>query len=215
MEKQVNLRKLSKNLNFSELLVKRNFVEFEYANDEGKIVEKLRVRKLNTAEELELTDKRNELKIKLLRDPNHLTREALIELYKSKNINIEDLDKQWEDLQKEKEQYQCSLTELNNTPREKSEEIQRLEKKIDELERKQFAISSEKVDLLSCSIEDEIGRFWNMYCAYLETEVLKEKKWVKKWNSYEEMLKDDPELVGLCLLKTMEFNSGFNLPIEI
>jgi len=212
--KKINLKKLTKEANFSDAMIKRNFIEFQYLDDNDVVIEKLRIRQLNVEEEIEVTDKRNELKIQLFKNPNYVTRDQLVKLYKDKGINIDDLDKQWEELQKEQEQYQNTLTELNNTSKEKPEEINRLEGKIEELEEKKYFIASKKVDLLSCSIDDNLTRFWNLYNTYLRTEVHKKEKWVKKWKSHEEMLKDNPDLVGLCLLKFMELMSGFTLPME-
>ena len=141
-------------------------------------------------------EKKNELYIRLLKDDNYLTGEQLIEVYKKKNINIEDLNKQFEKLSEKLKTTQINLAKV---PSSNKVDIENLVEEITKIKKELMEISQKKVNLLQYSIEAKIEYFYYMYLAYLVTERLENKKWVKNWKSYEDFEKDKPELVGTAI----------------
>ena len=111
MEKNEKLKqaeRILKNINLNEGLVKDNKIPFEYNKN------KYRVRMPNTGEEIEANTKATELRLKLLGDDKYMTEKQLIEMYKRKEINIEDLDKKFREKQEEIEINMLKLSKISD-----------------------------------------------------------------------------------------------------
>lgn len=151
-----------------------------------------RVRMPNTKEENEATDAKNKFKFKLLKDDNYLTREQLIELYKKKGIDIEELDKEMFELNLKVKDL---MYKLATTPEGDTEAIENQKRKIEELKDRMYQISIKKSQLLEGSIEDRVEQFYTQYLTALCTEVEEgENNWKKVWKTYEDFENDNSDL---------------------
>lgn len=207
-EKVKALENLAKNMALSEAIVMNNNIEFRYKED------KYRTRLPKTGESLEAEEKRNELYLKLLNDDTSQTMTQLTETYKKKGINLGELDKEFEDVQKRLEPIQLKLAKTSS---ENKEAVESLKEEIKLLQDIQIGISRRKMSYLQYSIEAKTEHFWYLYLTYLCTEGWnkKNKKWLRLWNTYEEFEKSDEVLSGTALLHMTDLLIKMRIPRKI
>lgn len=169
-----------------ENIVKDNKIEFK-SGDKA-----FRVRKPNLEEQQEIDDVRRKKYLELVRDDSFLFKKQWIETYKKKGI---DIDKIETDMKLKEDETRKLLLRLAKTTDKKG--IGELKDQILKLRDEQYALSIEKTDLLSYSIEDQTYIHAKSYTAYLILDVKKEDKWIKHFKDFEEFQKsEDQDLIG-------------------
>jgi len=169
-----------------ENIVKDNKIEFKSGD------KSYRVRKPTLEEQQEIDDVRRKKYLELVRDDSYLFKKQWIETYKKKGI---DIGKMETDMKRIEDETRRSLLRLAKTTDKKG--IGELKDQILKSRDEQYALSIEKTDLLSYSIEDQTHIHAKSYTAYLILEVKKEDKWVKHFKDFEEFQKsEDQDLVG-------------------
>lgn len=205
-EKIEQARRVLKNINLNERLIRDNKIEFNYQD------KKYRVKMPTTGEEIEANTKSDELRLKLLNDDKYMTRNQLIEVYKKKGINIKELDDKFAKLQDEIKLTRLKLAKL---PDGSEKVIKSLSNKIVELKDKQFLITQEKVNLLQYSIESKVEHQWYVYLTCLLTEKLEGKKWVKCWKSFKDFENSETQLTGTAIVWTTNLLAGLKIANSI
>lgn len=209
MEKNEKLKqaeRILKNINLNEGLVKDNKIPFEYNKN------KYRVRMPNTGEEIEANTKATELRLKLLGDDKYMTEKQLIEMYKRKEINIEDLDKKFREKQ---EEIEINMLKLSKISDENTDALKSLGSIIDKLKDELMVITSEKIKYLQYSIESKVEHFWYVYLTVLITEKLENEKWIKCWKNYEDFEKTETGLTGRAVIRATQLLAGLKVSNSI
>lgn len=199
-------KRLLKNIDLNERLVRDNKIEFKYQD------EKYRVRMPTTGEEIEANTKVDELRLKLLTDDKYMTRNQLIEVYKKKNIDIKKLDDEFIKLQDEVNLTRLKLAKL---PDGSEKIIKSLNDKIIELQDKQMLVTQKKINLLQYSIESKVEHQWYIYLTYLITEKLTGKKWIKYWKTFKDFEDSNPQLTGLAVVWATNLLAGLKVSNSI
>lgn len=190
MENQEHVERILKELqdqvdyNLVENSIKDNELEFEYNK------EKYRVRKPTYKEKQETYQKRMGKHLELLKDEKYILEEDLRKIYKKRNIDIDEIDKQLKLLESKRNNYEFKLGEL--IKKQAQEKDLKLYK--DEIEsiNKQFReLSIKKTNYLQYSIESQVLIFTYSYLTSLITEKKidesgKPVEWVRAFNSFEE-----------------------------
>jgi len=179
-QKLIELNKLEE----LEHLLKNNTIEFE---EEGITY---RVRKPTYAERQENSKERSKRYLQLLKDDNYILRDQLIQIYKKRDINIEDMEKQIGALQSEIKQFQLKLAVAKD-----QKDIDILKEEINKLMEIQMGIIVKKSDLLSMCIESNLIDYSNQYIVYMTFEKKDEDKWVRVFNSFEEFLNNESSII--------------------
>ena len=126
------------------------------------------------------------------RDDSYLFKKQWVETYKKKGIDISKMET---DMKRIEDETRRLLLRLAKTTDKKG--IGELKDQILKSRDEQYALSIEKTDLLSYSIEDQTYIHAKSYTAYLILEVKKEDKWIKHFRSFEEFQKsEDQDLIG-------------------
>ena len=165
-----------------ENVIKDNKVEFIIKDV------KYRVRKPTYAEQLKAEKERRKKYSELVDDDSYFFRKQWIEKYKKKGIDVDKMDSNIKNLQKEIELLLLKLAK-SVTPND----IELLDKEIKKLRNKQFELSIEKTDLLAYSIEDQILVHINSYVTWLVLEKLIGDTWILVYDKYEDFLKSEED----------------------
>lgn len=175
-EKLVELMQLQE----LEGLVQNNIFEFQ---DEGKTY---RVRKPNVQEKDEINKIRMTKYLEMLKDPIYIFEKQLREIYKTKNIDLDKIDKDLLTYQKTQDNLLDRLAETT-IPKD----VDTLKDQIIEIRNDQQLLMKEKNELLQYCIEKQLEDYTNQYMTYLLLEVKVEETWKKAYNNFEEFLKTD------------------------
>jgi len=200
-EKEIKELTESVDLNYVESLLQNNEFEFEYKNT------KYKVRKPTYKEKQEAYEKKiskyNELLEKTDEKGNFIykTESELIELYKKRGIDIEELNKKFVALEQQRKKYQEKLGKAIKD-KKPDNELEVYKREIENIEEQQKEITAKKTLLLDGSIESQANIFFYNYLSYLITEKMKNNKWIKAFNAYEDFLNSDEELVNQCVFYT-------------
>jgi len=169
-----------------ENIVKDNKIEFKSGD------KMFRVRKPNLEEQQEIDDIRRKKYLELVRDDSYLFRKQWVDTYKKKGVDIIKMETDIKRIEAETKQL---LLRLAKTTDKKI--IEDLKNQILKLRDEMYAISMEKTDLLSYSIEDQITVYAKSYAAYLALERKDNDKWVKHFRDNEALQKsEDTDLVS-------------------
>jgi len=169
-----------------EDIVKDNKVEFKSGD------KTFRVRKPNLEEQQEIDNVRRKKYLELVRDDSYLFKKQWIETYKKKGIDINKIDT---DIKRIDDELRRTLLRLAKTTDKKG--IGELKNQILKLRDEQYALSIEKTDLLSYSIEDQTFIHAKSYTAYLILERKEKDKWVRHFKDFEEFQRtEDSDLVS-------------------
>ena len=168
-----------------EDLVKDNKIEWK-VND---II--YRVRKPNAIEQDEISTIRRKKYLEFIKDPTYLFKKQWIIEYKTKGIDINEMENKVRLLDAD---IKDSLLRLAKSQEPKDISILKDEilKKRDE----QFSISIEITDLLTHSIENQLMVTVNSYMTYLVLEKKDGENWTKVYKDYSEFMKDDNECIA-------------------
>ncbi len=170
-------------------LIKNNVAEFEITSI------KYRTSKPNFKQKLELNSIRSKKYAEMLRNPENLMEKDLIAVYKTRGIDIEEMNSKFEALEASKKNLADRLGR-GITENKSEEELQALRLEIEKIMSAQEEIILTKIVLLDSSIESQISVFGFIYLAYLVTEKLVNDMWVKAWDTYEEFIQQDEEVVN-------------------
>jgi len=186
MEKETELSKI-------EELIKDNKISFEH-NDK-----KYRTRLLNLAEKEELDMLRRKKFGQLIKDKDIFFEKDLIIQYKEKGIDIEkEIDAKIKIITAEEFDLQIKLGEVIS--KNESETIlKNYKEKIEQLRLQRNILSTQKILLLTYSLECALESFVYQIITYLSSEVQTENGWVKVFKSLEDFQKCEDEKL-ICKL---------------
>jgi hypothetical protein len=174
-------------------LVKDNVITFEHAGI------KYRVTKPTFDQKLEANKRKAAEHIRMLKDSNYLLEKDWIELYKSRGIDVKELDRKFDVLAKKKTEYQLKLGEAIET-KAPEEDCEVYRKEISAIISEQLDITGEKSKLLDSSIESQLNVFIYTYLAYLLIQTpVPDGSWVRAFKSYEDFLVQEETLVNTCI----------------
>jgi len=165
-----------------EEMLKNNIIEWSI---EGNTY---RVRKPTYTERQEVREIKLKRNTELLRDDRYLYEKQLIELYEKKGISIAKMIEQQLKLEEKVNEVELKLAELGNIKESESQKVIDLKMEIFNMKMEQRAISLEKMDLLSYSIENELLSLINSYICYLCLEKKIENNWIRAFNTYESFM---------------------------
>jgi hypothetical protein len=165
-----------------EEMLKNNIIEWSV---EGNTY---RVRKPTYTERQEVREIKLKRNTELLRDDRYLYEKQLIELYEKKGISIAKMIEQQLKLEEKVNEVELKLAELGNIKESESQKVIDLKMEIFNMKMEQRAISLEKMDLLSYSIENELLSLINSYICYLCLEKKIENNWIRAFNTYESFM---------------------------
>ena len=169
-----------------ENIIKDNKIEFKSGD------RTFRVRKPTLEEQQEIDNVRRKKYLELVRDDSYLFKKQWIETYKKKGIDINKIDT---DIKRIDDELRRTLLRLAKTTDKKG--IGELKNQILKLRDEQYALSIEKTDLLSYSIEDQTFIHAKSYTAYLILERKEKDKWVRHFKDFEEFQRtEDSDLVS-------------------
>lgn len=171
-------------VDFLEQLLKDNSSEFIWKEKHYRVRQQT------------IYDKEDEHKQKMikylvmLRDPNYVFKKELLELYKTKNIDIDLMEKQIKQIVLKVHELYKRLN-LVTTPKD----IQFLEKEITTLEKQQQELFIEKEQLLEFCIETQLDDFVKMYRIFQVLEVKTDETWQKVYKSFDEFKNDTDDIL--------------------
>jgi len=187
--------KVQKIIDFDRIeeLLMNNKVEFDY--DEVKY----KVDRPSFKQKQEVNDKRMEKYTLLLQNEKFLLEEDLIKLYKKRGIDIEAMNKNYDEMEKQKSNL---LFELGKAIKDKKPEsvLQPYRDEISKLNTQQEEIAMRKAVLLDSSIESQINIYTYSYLAYLITEKSVNNKWVRAWDNYDSFLNSEETLITTAVM---------------
>jgi hypothetical protein len=178
--------------------VKKNKIEFEY---EGK---KYRVRKPIPKERQEVSKLRMEKHVSLLKEKDengdfkYMSERDLINLYKERGVNIDDMDKKLKHYRKKEQDLMFKLGKAIKEKKGKNE-LDVYKKEIVQYRELMQELGVKKTQLLELSIEQQIMIFVYSYFTSKITEKLEKEKWVNVWESYDDFLNDTEELTNKAI----------------
>ena len=180
-------------LSMVEELIKDNKISFEH-NDK-----KYRTRLLNLAEKEELDMLRRKKFGQLIKDKDIFFEKDLIIQYKEKGIDIEkEIDAKIKIITAEEFDLQIKLGEVIS--KNESETIlKNYKEKIEQLRLQRNILSTQKILLLTYSLECALESFVYQIITYLSSEVQTENGWVKVFKSLEDFQKCEDEKL-ICKL---------------
>lgn len=178
---------------------------------------KFRITSLSFAKKEEMTDYINNVKTKLISDPNVRTEKELIKAWKEKGIDIEDITKKFQALERKYWNKMTDLGKLVNTNGRK-DLVEELEKEIETIRNKQKELNLKKTDLLVTSYEMQYLSKMYRYASYLalESKVVekdKEPYWVKSYGTFDDFvnnIKEDVANEALTLIALVDSHDRFN-----
>jgi len=177
-----------KDLDEVERMIKDNKIEFEL---DGKIY---RVRKPSFKEKNQLERLRSLKKQELVLDDAYKFRRQWIDLYKTKGIDIEKLDKEITELSLKIEDLKLQIGGTDSIEAKK-----RFSKEVEQLRTKTNSLIIEKSDYLEYSIEDVLTDFSNVSLIALVLEKKEENKWTEVFKDYDELMNsNNDKLIALA-----------------
>lgn len=194
--KEVEAKKVLDNLNekyelekLSEL-IKDNKIQFKHEDKE------YRVRLMSSLDKEELDDFRRKKFSQLLKDPDVLFEKKLIECYKEKGININEIDEEITKYTSEKINKELKLGEALSKNsgdailKTYKEEITNLNAKIN-------ILIIQKSDLLAYSFENQLLNYVAKCISYLSFDIFENNDWKRTFSTLEEFSKyKDEVLIG-------------------
>lgn len=157
--------------------IKDNMIKFTHKN----IV--YRVRQTNFKEEDELRKVRNRKFIELLQEEGMELRENLAKIYKTKGVDIDDIDRKIKLVNKSIETTRKQLAPITN-----EKVAENLVKEIENLINNLSDLVERKSELLEFCVENELINYMNNYLVYLVLEKEKEETFVRAFESNEKFM---------------------------
>jgi hypothetical protein len=182
-------------VNLVEKLLGNNEIEFEYKKEKYKVRKptykerqdsyQRKIVKYN--ELLQLKDENGNYKYKIQDD--------LTAIYKERGIDIEEMDNKFLVLETKINNYKEKLGKALKE-KKSDNELKIFRDEITNLLEQQKKISVKKNSLLESSLENQVLIYLYNYLTFLVTEKLKKDKWVKVWNSFEDFLNEEEQLIN-------------------
>ena len=148
-KEMMEMLKDNENVALAETAIQNNQIEFT----EGEI--KYRVRKTTMQEKQEANKFRMKRYIELLKDPDTLLERDLKKLYKNKGIDIDDIEKQYIELDKQQKVLMLDLGKAIKENRPKPE-LEKYKEEIITVSNTMQGLTQEKQGLLEYSLENRI-----------------------------------------------------------
>lgn len=152
-------------------------------------------------------DLENRLKVQYLQTDGYVTRKRLKQILKEKqNIDIDDLEKQKEKLQK---QLKDVYIDLAMTQTNEDEQLKKLKENKKQIEEKFTYLIIEITEHLKPSIEDQIQQKYYRFLTYNCTEkAIQNAEWEKVWNTIEDYESDNSKIAhnAVGYLQTLLLN---------
>ncbi len=123
------------------------------------------------------------------------TEDDLIKLYKERGIDIKEMDKQFDAIEKKKNDLLFQLGQLIKD-KKSEDDLKVLRNEIQSLYESQQEIYMKKAVLLDSSLETQVNIYVYTYLAFLITEKSVNGEWVKAWNTYEEFLNCEEQIIN-------------------
>jgi len=150
-----------------------------------------RIRPLNAQEKAMARKERSRKLKELLDDSTWLLQKQLIQKYKDRGVDIENMKVIIRKLESEKESVELRLLEVKDT-KDKDD----FEKKIIDIKTKQMELAREISDLLSDSLEEELLLHDNSYVLWLSLEKKVEDKYIRAFDNFDDFINiDDNDLM--------------------
>ena len=172
-----------------ENLVKDNKIEF--------VVEGVtyRVRKPSFTERQEADTSRRKKYLEFINDASYFFKRQWIDKYKAKGIDITAMEQKIKSYQGEIEQLLLRLATAVEP-----KDVETLKKEIYAIRDEQFSLSIEVTDLLAHCIENQLVVYTNAYTTYMVLETKVGEDWKKVYNTYDEFMKSDSEVINQAFL---------------
>ena len=179
-------------------------LEFEIAdNKEGTKFTKYRIRTPEFKDKIRADREKDKLRLKLMHEDGYEFKDKLIELYKQKGIDIDKLDKKFEEIQAEINDKYLALAKLGKSDEteEDKKKILNIKEEINELLNKQVNISAEKYNLTKYSIEDQCNQHYIIWLSILCTDYFdkENKKWKQLYTDITEWENGKEEVNNIVL----------------
>ena len=160
-------------------MIKDNKIEFDY---EGN---RYRVRLLNLKEKEELDQLRRKKFGQLIKDKDILLEKDLIKVYKEREIDIDEIDKEIKALVQKELDLELNLGEEIS---KKSAEnvLQQYKEKIKQCRYQQAILKTRKSLYLEFSLENQLLNYVAQLITYLSLEVFKDDEWIKMFNNLDD-----------------------------
>jgi len=177
-------------LNKVEEMIKDNKISFEHNE------EKYRVRLLNLKEKEELDSLRRKKFGQLIKDKDILLEKDLIQQYKERGINIEEINDNIKKYDKEELDLQLRLGEAISK-NEGEIILKEYSGKIEDLRIKKSVLNTQKTLLLEFSLENQLLNYVAEIITYLSLDIYKEEKWKRMFNTFDEFQNyEDEKLIN-------------------
>jgi len=190
------------NKDFIEDITKDNKMEFMHGDIKYRIVKPTYEQKQSIYKE------RVKKFTELLKDQTYALEKDLKKQYLLRDIDIDAMTKKIASLDTKKQQLQFKLGEI--LKKDGSDvDCQTYKKEIELLVAEQQTLAIEKQSYLEFSIENQVMLHMYNYMTFIITEKLVGEKWVRAFNTFQEFMQSDENLVGkLAFLITMSYQDG-------
>jgi hypothetical protein len=177
-------------------MIKDNKIEFEFAE------KSYRVRLLNAKEKDELDTLRRKKFGQLLQDKDIMMEKDLINTYKERGINIEELDKEINQINKKIADVNFKLgASLANKAGEST--LKMFKEEIDALTNELYKVMIKKNHLLDFSLENQLQNYVAKIISFLSLDIKIEEKWVRAYLKLDDYLQAEEKLVNLSAMYSM------------
>ena len=174
-----------------------NKIEFEYNNNKYRVVQP------SYKEKMEANKRRLEKQIAMLKEKDengnfkYMSEKDLYLLYKERGIDLQEYDRKIELLKNRELELS---NQLGKALKEKEQGKEAIKKEIEEVRDRVKELIMDKTYFLEVSIEQQVNVFLYSYFTSIMTEVYKDNKWVKVWNSFDEYEnEEDEKLLNLAI----------------
>lgn len=172
-----------------EEFIASNEIEFEYKDIT------YRVKRPNYSQKTLINQARIKKYFELLKDKTLPSEKDLIETYKTRGIDIDEINTKSELLSKQRNEYLFKLGKAikENRPQE---DLDVFKKEIEKIYNEMQDLAIKKSLYLDISVESQVYIYIYTYMAYLVTEKKSDSNWVKPWGSYDEFTEQDSDLIN-------------------
>jgi len=189
MKKQVNE---IIDLDMVENLLGNNQLTFEYNSVH------YRVNRPSFKQKQLANEKRIQKYTELIQKDDYLMEKDLRKIYKKRGMDIEELEKQFDLMEKNKEKYMYQLGDMIKQKKPENE-LKVIRDEIQKIWDEQQKKTMEKAVLLEASIENQTLTYIYSYLTFLITEKKEGEKWVPAWNSYDAFMNSPEKIVNMAV----------------
>lgn len=177
------------NIDEVEKLIQNNEIEFTLNDILYKVV------KPTFQQKKDVNQERIKKYTEMLQVPTNLLEADLIKLYKKRGIDVAEMDKADEAIEKKRNSLMEKLGKMIAEDKIKSE-IDKLKEEVKSLIAQQQETAMRRAILLDSSIETQVNVHVYTYIAYLITEKKQDDKWIKAWKSFDEFMLETEDTVN-------------------